>query len=281
MEFLYKLDKSSKKYICPSCGKKTFVRYIDMSGNLADEKFGRCDRQYNCAYICIPNDKAEGEASFKKNVIEKPISYIPYEDGKDTFKDYDKNALCLFLIEKLGYDKFIKALELYQFGIDQKTISNRDWVIFWQVDKYMNCRSGKMIKYLRDGHRDKSCHATWFHKVMRYEDFNLKQCFFGEHLLNTDPRKPIAIVESEKTAIIASQFIDNYIWIASGGREGLGFDKCKSLENRNVTLFPDLGAFDYWKGIAKDRGFSISDSLERRATDEQRKLGLDLADFLI
>lgn len=26
-------------------------------------------------------------------------------------------------------------------------------------------------------------HVTWVHSVLHKEDYNLKQCFFGEHLL--------------------------------------------------------------------------------------------------
>lgn len=92
---------------------------------------------------------------------------------------------------------------------------------------------------------------------------------------------PIAIVESEKTAIIASHFIDRYIWLACGGLGGLGHEKCQVLRNRSVTLFPDLGAYEKWREKANQLGFNISNHLEKIATPEQREQGLDLADFLI
>jgi hypothetical protein len=37
--------------------------------------------------------------------------------------------------------------------------------------------------------------------VEEYGDFELKQCYFGEHLLEKYPEKPVAVVESEKTAV--------------------------------------------------------------------------------
>lgn len=41
----------------------------------------------------------------------------------------------------------------------------------------------------------------------------MKQCLFGEHLLLQYPTKPVAIVESEKSALIASHFMpDLYGW---------------------------------------------------------------------
>lgn len=47
---LAQLDKSSKKYICPQCQKKSFVYYLSLDGTPVDERVGRCDREDNCAY---------------------------------------------------------------------------------------------------------------------------------------------------------------------------------------------------------------------------------------
>jgi hypothetical protein len=53
--FKYILDKSSKKFICPSCNKKTFVKYIEAeTGNYLTDDFGKCDREQNCNYHKAP-----------------------------------------------------------------------------------------------------------------------------------------------------------------------------------------------------------------------------------
>jgi len=39
------------------------------------------------------------------------------------------------------------------------------------------------------------------------------------HLINKDYQKNIAIVESEKTAIIMSIFLPDFIWLAAAGNE--------------------------------------------------------------
>ena len=66
---------------------------------------------------------------------------------------------------------------------------------------------------------------NWVHSVMKYagqlpENWELTQCLFGEHLLSAidEKQKTVALVESEKTAIIASCIMPKYIWLATGGK---------------------------------------------------------------
>ena len=105
---------------------------------------------------------------------------------------------------------------------------------------------------------------------------------FGEHLLTEDQQKPVAIVESEKTAIVAAGYIPEYVWLATAGKNNLNKDKLKALQGRRVKLYPDLGAFDKWKEIAGGvSGVTVSDILERRTSGADRAKGLDLADYLL
>ena len=45
------------------------------------------------------------------------------------------------------------------------------------------------------------------------KDFNMVQCLFGEHLLRLHPDKKVAVVESEKTAVICSALMPEYVWV--------------------------------------------------------------------
>jgi len=61
----------------------------------------------------------------------------------------------------------------------------------------------------------------WVHNKLKKsrelpENFNLLQCFFGEHLLKIYPYKYVAIAESEKSAIIANMIMPELIWLAAG-----------------------------------------------------------------
>ena len=78
------------------------------------------------------------------------------------------------------------------------------------------------------------------------EDFNLQQCLFGEHLFKIYPDKYVAIVESEKSEIIASCLMPELIWLAAGNLNGLSIEKCRALKGRDVMLYSDLGAFEKW-----------------------------------
>ena len=97
----------------------------------------------------------------------------------------------------------------------------------------------------------------------------------------------MALVESEKSALIASQFLPQYLWIATGGKNGAFNREAMSvLKNRQVLLFPALGATDYWRGkmeMMQRLGIEVSlfDFMENNATDEERKAGYDIADYLL
>jgi hypothetical protein len=160
-------------------------------------------------------------------------------------------------------------------------------VVFWQVDITGRVRTGKIMLYdAVSGKRvkDRDKHITWAHTALRLPDFNLKQCFFGEHLLK-DQQKPVAIVESEKTAVVASIYLPDYIWLACGGINNLNAERCRVLKDRKVMLFPDLGGYDKWSDKAKKllhiSHFNVSNLLERKATNEEKQQGLDLADYLL
>jgi len=151
-----------------------------------------------------------------------------------------------------------------------------------------------------DGHRVKQPfnHISWAHVLAArgagYEvpgnrvhepGYRLKQCFFGEHLLPTDPFKTVAIAESEKTAVIASFFYPKYTWLACGSLEGLNIDKCRVLNDRNVILYPDVNGYDKWRQKAREirlrlpgTSLKVDDTLERVTSDDDRARGIDIAD---
>ncbi|MDR0835283.1 MAG: DUF6371 domain-containing protein, partial [Tannerella sp.] len=135
-----------------------------------------------------------------------------------------------------------EGLEIYNLPKSNKITSTQN----------INCRAGKIIVYGKNGHRRKDVMppVQWAHSILKLPDFHLSQCLFGEHLLH-DNTKKVAIVESEKTAIIASVYLPEFIWMACGGCGNLSLKLCEPLKGRNVVLFPDCGKFDEWTEKAK------------------------------
>ncbi len=116
-------------------------------------------------------------------------------------------------------------------------------------------------------------------------EWRLSQCLFGEHLLNDKDKvnANVALVESEKTAVICSLLLPEYIWLATGGKSQFN-DRLMVLKGRKVTAFPDIDGYDEWRKKAKNYpmlDITISDILERNSTPEQRERHVDIADVLL
>jgi hypothetical protein len=73
-------------------------------------------------------------------------------------------------------------------------------------------------------------HVNWLHKAFKEPEFNLSQCLFGLHRITEDYQKTIAIVESEKTAIVMSILLPHYIWLATGSKGNFKFEMLKLKE---------------------------------------------------
>lgn len=216
-----------------------------------------------------------------------PPSYIPKKflidsfSFKSSFVEYLCGLFDIKTIERVATD--------YYLG----TTKSRD-VIFWQVDCNRHIRTGKVMSYDPvTGHRIHSSGATnWIHSLMQAKnlidgEFNLQQCLFGEHLLHKYQNKVVAIVEAEKTAVIASAVFPKYVWLATGGKYGINAEKMKVLAGRKVIFFPDTDTtgetYQYWLEKASELTNCtciVSEILEQNATDAERIKKIDIADLL-
>lgn len=147
------------------------------------------------------------------------------------------------------------VLEAYRVGH-----SKMGHTIWWQIDEEYHVRTGKMMMYRTDGHRDKERQhkIDWIHSILErngmvdLNKYEMRQCYFGQHLLNVFPKADINIVESEKTAVLMSIAYgcpQHQIWVACGG---LTFITQERLEpfiktGRYITLFPDRDGRERWK----------------------------------
>jgi len=314
-------ETPASKGTCPACGKKrVFTGYVDtQTGELLPESVGRCDRENQCGYHKTPKMFFEENKSYQtetKHIAPKPIQTAPVDYlNQDlvlpSMHGYANNAFVIYLTNLFSETVAMDLVKKYCIG------SSKHWkgcTIFWQIDKNGNVRHCKIMLYnSTNGKRVKAGVTVekWNSLTKRFDaqvtdvacskvygkfltqetiNLNLQQCFFGEHLLTEYPDKTVAIVESEKTAILASIYFPKLIWIATGGSSGCGWSKkeiSKVLKGRNVILYPDLGQYESWKQKAEviksliGSNVMVSDLLENVATDEEKKSGYDLADFLV
>ena len=195
-------------------------------------------------------------------------------------QQFDDN-LTSFLLDNFTIDEVKTATQKYYL-----TGANYYWnnaTLFWQINHKEQIQACKIMLYNKQtGKRIKEPynHINWLHNAIKEPDFNLKQCLFGLHLINEDYQKEIAITESEKTAIIMSIILPQFIWIATGSKSGFKFDLLQPLKKRKCIAFPDKGEFENWNTKATElnkQGFKIavSDLLEK--TDFNN--GFDLEDY--
>ena len=220
---------------------------------------------------------------------EKEPDYISPELVEKSLANYDKNNLVKWLCAKLGQEVVMPAIEQYQVGTGKGGAT-----IFFQIDRQGKCRSGNAIVYRLDSHkRNRDISPRYIHR----HGHNYVRCFFGEHLLRAYPDRPLAIVESEKTAVVCSIYLSrlNYVWLASSGKENLKNPKVwEPLRGRKIILYPDLGELDkqgltpfsYWLQLSANMAaigydVTVNDFMEQQADDHERAEKLDLADILL
>ena len=122
------------------------------------------------------------------------------------------------------------------------------------------------MKYLPDGHRDKTQHPGWIYNQegvrqrLEPDKHEIIKPLFGSHLMNRYPKAVINIVESEKTAIIMANYYDDFdsqIWMACGGLKHLQLDSLQPLidQGRTIWLWPDKDGRDDWQEVADKLGY--------------------------
>lgn len=281
-DYKYRLEKyagRATRHECPHCHTQlSFARYIDERGSSIAEIVGRCNRDDKCGYHLTPSEYFRDKGiSYTPTiyVAPKPLpptDYIPEEMMVRTLRT--DNAFLRWLTRYFSLSDVAQAVERYRIG-DAKD----DRVIFWQIDQENRIRTGKIMLYdTTTGHRVKNVSGSfdWVHRKVK-NPYQLSQCLFGLHLV--DDEKPVAVVESEKSAIIASLSIPTYTWVATGGKQN--YRLTEALKGHDVTLFPDLGGYDEWRRYAKNHSYKVSNLLEQVATDEERNEGLDIADYIL
>lgn len=283
MNYKYHLDTSSKKFQCPKCQKKSFVRYVETeTKTYLEHHIGRCDRESKCAYHLSPKGNT-------------PVSGFPIACKPELPTYHDQNVIGQFCNNYMK-NNFIKYLLTFFDPVDVKEVirkyrigTSNHWkgsTVFFQLDEINDIHAGKVMLYDETtGKRVKkpfNC-ITWLHRVLQIKSFVLQQCLFGLHLLTDEcDIKTIVIVESEKTAIIMSVFRRDIIWMATGSKSNFKTKLLRPLKGRKIIAYPDKKEYENWNETAEQLrkdGFNIicSNLMEENGLED----GDDLVDFVI
>lgn len=268
-EYKWSLRKGGKKERCPKCGKMRFVPFVltaDPSVK-AGEEYGRCDREQSCGYFRYPGGevKADTDREYIHEPPKEPI-LMPFEVMVQP-PDYLDNSLLA------AYAPLFNSRWTYLHGIMGRyccgTGSHGECIYYQYDGQYI--RTAKAILYGKDGHRikteDGGLPVWWLHKSPALRQYTagreLKQCFFGQHLLRRYPDAKVYVVEAEKTAVMMAatdKCGKGRLWIACGGSQMLkGAIDLSPLVSRDVHLVPDDGQFWNWKRTADAYGWQCVD----------------------
>lgn len=175
------------------------------------------------------------------------------------------DALVAWIYKGVNWDaaqrsRIDQVLRYYHVGH-----SRQGMTIFWQIDELGQVRTGKMMLYREDGHRNRDCrynfdfiHSALFRdkRMTDYDDskVEVRQCLFGLHLLGKyggAVRREVHIVESEKTALLMAIAYGNYqsqVWMACGGLQNITEERLRPLIERgvNIILYPDRDGVAKW-----------------------------------
>lgn len=293
-------------YKCFSCGAKGGVVEFLME----HEKLSYPDairwlgKKYN-----IPVDDVPVDWTYTPRPVPPPLPMLelPKQMVGRCQKDLDKDNLVNWIKTGIKWDtiqrkRIDEALFWYHIGHGKN-----GHTIFWQVDENKKVRTGKMMKYRTDGHRDKQApwnfdfiHAslerglpirddrgflvhdadgevmydsTVYRNIFDPDKQEAKLTFFGMHLLDFfSSTADVCIVESEKTALLMAIAYGNHakqVWMACGGLEMMTRERLKPIidQRRRIILYPDRDGIDKWRAKAEQMHYDRLSIDARPVTD--------------
>ncbi len=179
-DYRYKLEKGSRKFICPRCGKKSLVRYVDTkTGEYLPEKYGRCNHENSCvphyhinpykdgyAKMIWEQEQGQNTNNWKSNAQNKQYTkpqpppepvYFDFETLKQTLlpERYENNIFIQNLLQRVQFPFEAKDIEkvisLYYLG----TVSNgyrAGAITFPFIDKAGNIRAIQVKQFDKKNH---------------------------------------------------------------------------------------------------------------------------------
>ena len=258
----FKVYPKRNVYKCFSCGAggdsvKFLMEYEKLSFPDAIRWLGK---KYN---IDVDNVDVNWTYTPRPAPPPLPMLELPASMVIRTMKAIDDDNLVKWMRTGIAWDdiqRYRLEKNLFDYHVGH---GKNGHTIFWQTDENGKIRTGKMMKYKPDGHRDKESawnfdfiHSALFRdqRLTQYDEDKMEAhlTFFGMHLLNRFPNAAIKLVESEKTAVLMATAYGNHtmqIWMACGGLEMITRERLQPLidQGRRIVLYPDRDGIDKWR----------------------------------
>ena len=269
----FKVSESKNIATCFSCGK-TWTPIDSLIDGLHID-YPTALRHLAARYnIYIDDEPVPAVKPAKPRQAVAPLPFVWWKPSylvKPYLGHNDQNPLLKYLfglpLKEEDKARLIMAVnDLYLVGTSVNG-DTKGWTIWWQIDDQMRVRTGKLMAYKEDGHRDKSLKYSFnfvhslLAKAGKWDTTKaeFKSCLFGLHLVDIFKDAEVCIVESEKSALICSAFTDptKRLWMATAGKSQLTRKQLEPLISRNryIVLYPDYDGYDEWVAAAKRIGY--------------------------
>lgn len=250
----------------------------------------------------------------KPRTVEPPIEYAPFIPAQmveATESRVTESNLFAWLSGEFGEEAALMAMKRYRVGATKHTDGRGyraaslpyinasgncvDCKIF-HIDPTTGSRKtapALMAWTDREG-KAQELRSTWALAELKKNDKPRKWCNFGDHLLQENPTAAVCVVESEKTALVASIVYPSRLWIAVGSKNNLNPERCAPYRGREIVIYPDrdnikdkprksgIGIEKGWETLARElaqAGFSVR--IDRTVERHNGEVNDDIADIIL
>lgn len=267
-------------------------------------KYGKC-RAFHRITVDFPA---------KPRTVEPPIEYAPFIPAKmieATESRVSESNLFVWLSGEFGDEAAMMAMRRYRVGATKHTdgrgyraaslpyINNSgdcvDCKIF-HIDPTTGSRktAPALMSWTDKEGKAQELRSTWALAELKKNDKPRKWCNFGDHLLQDNPTAAVCVVESEKTALVASIVYPSRLWIAVGSKNNLNPERCAPYRGRKIIIYPDrdnikdkprksgIGIEKGWETLARElaqAGFSVR--IDRTVERHHGEINDDIADIIL
>jgi len=250
----------------------------------------------------------------KPRTVEPPIEYAPFIPAQmveATESRVTESNLFVWLSGEFGDEAAMMAMRRYRVGATKHTDGRGhraaslpyintsgdcvDCKIF-HIDPTTGSRktAPALMSWTDREGKAQELRSTWALAELKKNDKPRKWCNFGDHLLQDNPTAAVCVVESEKTALVASIVYPSRLWIAVGSKNNLNPERCAPYRGREIVIYPDrdnikdkprksgTGIEKGWETLARElaqAGFSVR--IDRTVERHNGEINDDIADIIL